>query len=174
MTNNVPSSTICIPILFALGSLAVLVGCTTSMNNDESGRMMASGLSEARSGVSKSQEGLNEFTAGLPDAGMSDIKSGMDMMTQAMGEMRNATDMMSGQMMAHCTDGGVTMMDPTQAALDEMTQGRAMCLDDQPGNDADGIVQLKLGITNMNLALDGLQSAMTCMGHANMMTGNMM
>lgn len=76
--------------------------------------------------------------------------------------------------MAHCADGGVTMMAPTQAAIDEMTQGRAMCLDDQPGNDVDGLVEMKSGIANMNLALGGLQSAMTCMGHSNMMTGTMM
>jgi uncharacterized phage infection (PIP) family protein YhgE len=144
------------------------------MNNDESGRMMASGLSEARSGVAKSQEGLNEFTAGLSDAGLADITTGMDMMTQGMSDMRSATDIMSNQMMTRCTDGGVTMMEPTQAAMDEMTQGRAMCLDNQPDNDADGMVRMKSGVTNMNLALDGLQSAMTCMGHSNMMMGNMM
>jgi X-X-X-Leu-X-X-Gly heptad repeat protein len=143
------------------------------MGSDDSGRLMNSGINEARSGVSKAQTGVNEVNGGSQATGMFDINSGMDMMTQGVTDMHSSMGMMSAGMMTNCMDGGSSgMMAALQQGMDEMHTGQMM-LSGDAGPATEGMGHMRNGISMMNSALDEAQASMSCMGHTNMMSGGM-
>ncbi len=158
----------------ALLTAALMVACSTNHDQDESGRLMNSGITEARSALTKTQSGVDELTAGNRGAGLTDIDTGMGMMDHGIADMHSGIGMMSSGMMMNCMDGGSsTMMNQLQKAADEMQQGHGMLADDAGSDITLGIGHMQNGMTNMSLALDQAQTSMNCMGHKDGMMGMM-
>ena len=148
-----------------------LAGCTSSMAGDDSGRLMGSGITEARNGLSKTQSGVDEFN-GSQSAGLADINSGMGMMNQGVADMHSGMNMMSSGMMMNCMDGGsLGMMNALQQAMDEMHQGQSLLTIDAGSNVTEGMAHMNNGMPMMKSTLDQAQNSMGCMGHGNMMSG---
>jgi hypothetical protein len=131
---------------------------------------MSAGLTQARNGLSKTQAGVDTFTAGSRQPGLSGMSDGMGMMDQGTTDVQKGMGMMSGNMMMNCADGGSdTILQPMQAARDEIRAGRTMLGPDVAATDDEAISHMQNGMTMMKTALDNAQTSMSCMGHGSMM-----
>lgn len=148
-------------------------GCSsTMMDNDSAGRQMNLGIGEVRSGLTQTQNGVNEIKSNSRSSGVTDVDSGMSTMSRGMDDMRTGMNMMSSGMMMNCMDGGSAgMMDSMQQAMDEMRRGQMMLASDASTDDAEALTHVSNGQSMMGAALDQAQSSMNCMGHGSMMSG---
>jgi len=152
---------------------ALTPGCSNQMDSDSAGRQMSNGLGEARSGLAQTRSGVDTLSAGNRQSGIGGITTGINVMSQGMTDMRDGMNMMSGDMIMKCTDGGGAVLGSMQEAMDEMRIGQSMLMADATNDDATGITHMQNGTTMMKPALDDAQVVMNCIGHGNMMPGNM-
>jgi hypothetical protein len=68
--------------MFGLTTIVALtmLGCASTMNGDEGGSQMSVGLTEARTGLTKTQTAVDSFTANSRQSGIAEISDGMGMM----------------------------------------------------------------------------------------------
>jgi len=140
------------------------------MGGDNGASLMSAGLTEARNGLSTTQTGVDAFVAGSRQPGLTNISNGMGMMDQGATDMRKGMGMMSGSMMMNCADGGSdNVLQPMQAARDELRKGKSMMDVDAAPSDEEAISHMQNDMAMMKTALDQAQTNIQCMGHGSMM-----